>query len=508
MRKLDVTQKTDEWLAARAQHFTASEAPAMMGAHPSVSRNDLLRAKYSGADSEISHYVLEVIFGRGHEAEAAVRPAAETEVDGKLFPLTVTDDNGDLLASLDGITLDETTLWEGKQHNQDKVNHIAEHQTCPPQDYWQVMQQLMITGAERCLYTVGNDPETVVKLWVYPDEKAFKALQAGWKQFRQDLADYQPSEADTSSVGRTMETLPALHIEMKGEVTASNLSEYKSHALAVFDRINTDLQTDQDFADAEQIVKWCTEVENRLDAAKQHALSQTADIDALFRAIDDIKESAKRKRLELNKRVQERKQSIRVEIRQNAEQALAEHIKHLESRLDNRVPVPSPDADFGAAMKNKRTIQSLHDAVDQVLASAKIEASATADAIQSNLKAFDQTAADYTSLFPDLSQIVCKQPDDFTATVKLRISEHQEAEKKRAEKPRTEEQEKATVEPNSWPTPTADSKLTWNVVCTFQIETGPGATNEQLVNKARQTLEKAGVTTLVDITATQQRRVA
>ncbi len=56
----------------------------------------------------------------------------------------------------------------------------------------------------------------------------------------------------------------------------------------MFSAINTDLQTDQHFADAEKTVKWCGEVEERLEAAKQHALSQTETIDALFRTIDEI----------------------------------------------------------------------------------------------------------------------------------------------------------------------------------------------------------------------------
>ena len=35
-------------------------------------------------------------------------------------------------------------------------------------------------------------------------------------------------------------------------------------------------------------MKWCADVESRLAAAKEHALSQTATIDELFRTIDDI----------------------------------------------------------------------------------------------------------------------------------------------------------------------------------------------------------------------------
>lgn len=75
---------------------------------------------------------------------------------------------------------------------------------------------------------------------------------------------YEPSEAAPEAVGKTPDALPALRIEVTGMVTASNLEQFKAHSLAVFAAINTDLQTDQHFADAEKTVKWCGEVEDRL----------------------------------------------------------------------------------------------------------------------------------------------------------------------------------------------------------------------------------------------------
>lgn len=431
MKILDLEQGSPEWLEARSKHYTASEAPAMMGQHPQVSRNDLLRARYSGWEKEISQYVREKLFDFGHQVEAIVREAIEAELGEDLFSCMVVDDAGYLSASLDGMTLDGSTIWEHKQFNQGKVEHMEGTNSVPPADHWQVQQQLLITGAKRCLYTVGNDPDDLARLWVEPDPEAFKALQAGWAQFDQDLADYEPLVDEAQAVGHTMESLPALRIEVTGMVTASNLAKYKDHALTVFGSINTDLQTDQDFADAESTVKWCKEVEDRLEAAKQHALSQTESIDELFRTIDDLRESARTKRLELDKLVKARKATIRDEIRQAGEKALAEHMAGLEKRLEGRVRLPRPDADFAAAMKGKRTISSLRDAVDQVLATAKIDANAAADEVQLNLKAFDELAGEHTTLFPDIERLVFKPSDDFQAAVKLRIADYKEAEAKR-----------------------------------------------------------------------------
>ena len=79
---------------------------------------------------------------------------------------------------------------------------------------------------------------------------------------------------------------------MTGAVTASNLAEFKATALGAIRSVNRELKTDQDFADAEKAVKWCRR-RSRLKAAK-NALSQTANIDALFKALDDIGAEAQR----------------------------------------------------------------------------------------------------------------------------------------------------------------------------------------------------------------------
>src|SRR5690606_7791397 len=107
----------------------------------------------------------------------------------------------------------------------------------------------------------------------------------------------------------------------------------KEHALAVVSAINKDLQTDEDFADAEQTEKWCGDVEKKLDAAKEHALAQTQSIDELFRTTDDIREQFRRTRLDLDKLVKARKEAIRGEILQGGKGKYAAHLEALNDSL-------------------------------------------------------------------------------------------------------------------------------------------------------------------------------
>ncbi len=54
MKTLDLIQGSEEWQAARAKYFTASEAPAMLGLSKYQSRQELLRQKATGHAPEVS----------------------------------------------------------------------------------------------------------------------------------------------------------------------------------------------------------------------------------------------------------------------------------------------------------------------------------------------------------------------------------------------------------------------------------------------------------------------
>ena len=222
--------------------------------------------------------------------------------------------------------------------------------------------------------------------------------------------------------------------------------------MAVFAGINRNLVSDQDFADAEQAVKWCSDVEGRLQAAKEHALSQTASIDALFKTIDDIGAEARRVRLELDKLVKARKEAIRAEIVGAGQKALQEHVSSLNARI-GRPLMPAVYADFAAAIKGKRSIDSIRSAVDDTLAQAKINANATADSITVNLRTLD-AHKEHAGLFPDVAQLVLKQTDDLAAVIAQRIAEHEAREQARQQVESTKAEPVITPAQESQPTKT------------------------------------------------------
>lgn len=449
MQVHNVQQGTPEWHALRSSYFTASEAPAMMGASKFQTRNDLLAMKKTGIVPDVTPQQ-QAAFDRGHATEEMARPLVEEMLGEELYPIVGT--SGNLLASMDGATMLGDVLFEHKLWNERVVAQIRAGEL-EPHYYWQLEQQLLVSGAERVIFVCSDGTkDKFAHLEYSPVAGRREQLVAGWAQFEQDLGEFEVKEAKVEVIGAAPDQLPALRIDVTGMVTASNLDAFKSHALAVIGDINTELSTDKDFADADATVKWCGEVEDKLKAAKEHALSQTESIDVLFKAIDDIAAETRRKRLELEKLIKARKDIIRSDIVMDAAKALQAHIDQINETLNSRIRMPKVMADFAGAIKGKRTIDNLREAADAELARAKIEASRIADLIRTNLKSLNELAIKHGFLFHDAQELVLKANDDLVALIKVRINEHetQQAELKRQEEEKAQQlaaQQQQIVDP-------------------------------------------------------------
>ena len=455
MKTHSLLQGSPQWHSHRLTHFNASDAPAMMGCSQYKTRTQLLHEMATGQVPDVDA-ATQRRFDDGHRFEALARPVAEKIIGMDLYP--VTGSEGKLSASFDGLTMCETTAFEHKTLNAELRNAMTSWKRDIPvldRDFpamyrIQMEQQLMVSGAERCLFMASswNGDELVEErhAWYCSDQELRSAILQGWIQFAIDLENYVPEASEAKPIGRSPETLPALHIEVTGMVTASNLAEYKAHALAVFAGINRDLVTDGDFANAESTVKWCGDIETRLAAAKQHALSQTASIDELFKTIDDISAEARATRLELDKLVKNRKDSIRSDIVTGARNAMAAHITALNARI-GRPLMPNVVVDFAGVIKGKRTLDSMRDAVNTELARVKIASNEMADTITLNLRAIDD-AGDFAFLFADVATLALKEPEFVAMAIKNRIADHQAKEAARiaAETARIAEQERIKAE--------------------------------------------------------------
>lgn len=405
----------------------------MLGLDPKTSRNDLLRMKATGHEKEFSTWAQRNVLDYGHEVEAAARPIIEKMIGEELYPVTGTE--GRLSASFDGLTMMEDTAFEHKQWNEELANLVRQGGV-PDTHMPQLQQQLMVAGADKVIFVVSDGtPEKMVWTEVTPDSSWFERIMQGWTQFSKDLQEYEHREIKEKPVADAIKELPSLFVEITGEVKSTNLPMVRDAATAFIAAIKTDLKTDEDFANAEATVKFCDKAEKQLEATKAAALAQAQSIDDLMKTIDFIKEELRSKRLMLNKLVKDRKDEIKTSILAEAEDKLSKHIFLVNERI-KPIILPPMQYDFIGAMKNKRTLKSLHDAVDTELANTKIEANKIANRIEDNLAHYRIEAAGYEFLFNDLNQIIQTPIEALDALIKARISEHKQAEEKRLEQER------------------------------------------------------------------------
>lgn len=436
MKTISFSQGSPEWHAHRANHFNASDAPAMLGCSPYTGRQELLRRVALGAEKEIDA-ATQRIFDNGHKYEALARPIAEQIIGEDLFPVTGTE--GKLSASFDGLTMMHDTAFEHKSLNIELRQVMAEGcqgSDLPKHYRVQMEQQCMVSGAERVLFMASKwEGESLVEeyhCWYYPNADLRDEILQGWTQFAIDLQEYQHAEVKELPVAKGTEDLPVLFVHAKGEITANNMDEFgKALTATLAETRSIVLITDQDFSNAKAAAKKFRETAKAIAQSKEQMLAQTETIGEAARKMDAWAKDLNATALQLEKDVEREDRNKKEAIIRSGKEEYSAHVAELEVRVSPaRLNLPAPN--FAEAIKGKRNYSSMQDAVADALAAGKIAANAQADLIEKNQKHFHVSALDSKTLFPDLNTLVYKQHEDFAAVVKMRIQEHAAAEQAKA----------------------------------------------------------------------------
>lgn len=438
MKTLDLVQGSPEWRAHRAQHFNASDAPAMLGCSPYTTRADLLRRMHTGLDQEVDR-ATQLRFDNGHRLEALARPLAEEFIGEELYPVTGTE--GKLSASFDGLTLLEDAGFEHKALSAELKKFFqsgAPMSELPKHYRVQMEQQLLVSGAERVLFMTSNwDGEELVEEfheWYYPDPVLRAEIVAGWKQFEADLAAYeQPAAAAPAPVAASVQALPAVSVVVDGAIMIrENFDAFEAAARDFLEhRLIRQPKTDQDFADLEVQIKAMKGAEAALDSAEEGWIAQMDAVSRAKRRKDMLRALVRDNRLMAEKLLASEKERRRGEIVAGAVTALRKHVDGLNQRL-GRPYMPAVAADFAGVIRGLKSLTSMENAVGAELARAKVAANEIADGIEVNLRHLREHAAEHAHLFPDVAGIVLKNPEDLQALVTSRIAQHQAAEERRA----------------------------------------------------------------------------
>jgi len=451
MNILNLVQGSDEWLKVRQESFTASEAPAMMGASKYVSRNQLLDMKKGKKTEEIDDFT-KALFQKGHDAEDAAREHVEMDLMMDLpqavGTLKVRGLKHNLLSSFDGRTEDGFLIWEHKLWNAVLAENVT-NEILDDLYIWQLEQQMLVAGVDQVNFTVSDGTFEKRVSMIYSTVPAKrKQLIAGWKQFEKDLATHEILVRQEVIVARTADALPDVSFQVNGSMIVSNIAEVLP---AIEERAQLEmaraLETDQDFADKDDLNK-------EVKAARESLKATISSVKGEFQSFAEFSEVAEKidKILQKmqsagEKQVKDAKEQKKRDIAEKGKAKIAYCVAAIEKQIApfmlSQIGVDA-SADLNAAMKGKRTIASLKSAVDDLVAITIIDIEAAADLIIVNLAWFRSFASDYDFLFNDAVQIINQPEESFQAVVKSRISDHKEreAQKKIDEQKRAEESAK------------------------------------------------------------------
>lgn len=452
MKTIPYIQGTPEWHAERSMPntYTASEASAMLGLSKYKTRAELVREKAIGITHEVDSFT-QGLFDAGHEDEASTRAWAEAEVGDDLYPVTGTIEveGMRLLASFDGLTMDESIAWENKKWNQEFSAQVLAGEV--PDTHWpQLEQQLLVSGAKKVLFTVSDGGNSsVAHLWYTSQHDRRARLIAGWKQFSEDVANYQHVEVIPAAVAAPIKDLPAIVITASGSLTIeTNFARWGVELREFIAKIPDKPETDQDFADCNAAITAFKKAEKMLDTEEQRVLSMVTSIEEMQREKKLLFDLSRTTRLSLEKLVVSRDLAVKAEIIQAGKDQLAEYVVKLNDSIGGNW-IPAISADFSQAIKNKRSYESMRSSVADMVAHKKVEAKGIADRINQNRQEL-VGELDWSFLFPDWTAVCTKPCDDFAALLSMRITNHRAAEEKRMEaereKIRAEEQAKAERE--------------------------------------------------------------
>lgn len=472
MQIVNLMQGSPEWHAHRANHFNASDAPAMMGVSKYTTRDELLHKMATGLTKEVDA-ATQKRYDDGHKFEALARPLAEKFIGDDLSPTVGSE--GKLSASFDGITFDDSIIFEHKTLNDElrDVFHNKDSDTVelPLMYRVQMEQQLLISGAEQCLFMastwkkVNYETEFFVLVnsdgrmalngkpeyysfveehhcWYRPDIELRQKIMAGWEQFAKDLSAYVPPVVVEKFVAETVEALPVPSVVVRGEITQSNIAEITPKFDAYLESIKTELSTDQDFADADENAKNCELTEKRIQALRENIIAQMVTVNEVDSALAKYQKAFKDMKVFLKNAVTEQKTRIKTNAILQAKNDYATFVGGLQGDLPITLHQHLTVPDFADAIKGVSKMDSMRSRINDALAKGKTEAAVFANDVKAKVALIAELSKGYEHLI-QVSNIATADID----YIKLYIANVKDAEDKR--KADYEAQVKAQAEANA-----------------------------------------------------------
>lgn len=169
---LDLEQGTLPWIEARYDYITATDVPILLRENPWKSYEALLIEKVNKTRETIDE-ATQGRFDKGHESEDTARNILR---DYSFRPMVVTSIISPwLMASLDGFDIEKNIILEAKWTGNAKKLRDAIKGIISKDHLLQMQAQLIVTGANYCVYYITNG-EKYSKQVVKPDTEIWPRI--------------------------------------------------------------------------------------------------------------------------------------------------------------------------------------------------------------------------------------------------------------------------------------------------------------------------------------------
>lgn len=152
-----------------------------------------------------------------------------------------------------------------------------------------------------------------------------------------------------------------LVLKVDTKITANNLDEYADEIKKQVDAVSTDLQTDDDFAEAETLVKSFKKSEDALLAAKENIFEQ-GDLRKINDTITELHSTVREKRLVLNRLVTKEKAVKKKNLIDDAFTAVDK--VYIEAKWSKHIALPS-FSEFEDQVKGKKKFDAMENALNR-----------------------------------------------------------------------------------------------------------------------------------------------
>lgn len=214
-----------------------------------------------------------------------------------------------------------------------------------------------------------------------------------------------------------------LEIVAQSSLIANNFHDYEVLANNFLNSINTELESDSDFAEAESNIKIIKSAETKLKNVEQAIFSSAADVNNVLSFLKDLQKELAEKRLLLSKLVNNKKQSIKTSMIEHAindietiikasagdNQYIQKYLNHVNNHhyLTNL---------FTEEIKGKQSQKGIQQALDLVKVSVINQITKQALFVK---QAIELITNENLYLFPDLHYVLAE--DDYSEIIAKRL---------------------------------------------------------------------------------------